>query len=306
MKKLLGVAALVLMLALVLPASRALAAGPLDQIKSYTVTVDPRRDGTLDITYHIDWLVLDSTSEGPLTWVKIGIPNSHVDSIKALSDSIFKIGYLNDNGSYVRLDLNRAYTAGETVALDFSLHQSWMYRLDGENNVCSYTFVPGWFDSITVDALTVRWNKANVLYSDSTAAEGDYLVWRAALEPGDRCVAIVRYGGGVLDTDPAAQYVEEQRVQSDGGMAPLAVVGVIIFLIVIAVASTASRYRGGFRGGGGYHGGGRSCACASSCACACACACAGGGRAGCSAKNFYSYSVSCQTLSEKLTGRQGH
>ncbi len=30
-----------------------------------------------------------------------------------------------------------------------------------------------------------------------------------------------------------------------------------------------------------------SCACASHCACACACACAGGGRAGCSTKDFY-------------------
>lgn len=56
---------------------------------------------------------------------------------------------------------------------------------------------------------------------------------------------------------------------------------------------------GSFRGGGsGRRSGGSgrnsgSCACVSSCACACAsscacaCACAGGGRAGCSVKNFY-------------------
>lgn len=54
------------------------------------------------------------------------------------------------------------------------------------------------------------------------------------------------------------------------------------------------------RGGGvGRHGGGGgpSCACVSSCACACAsscacaCACAGGGRAGCTAKDFYTYKL---------------
>lgn len=54
----------------------------LDEIINYTTTVSPRDDGTLDIKYHIEWKVLDSTSEGPLEWVKIGIPNQHVDNIK--------------------------------------------------------------------------------------------------------------------------------------------------------------------------------------------------------------------------------
>lgn len=54
--------------------------------------------------------------------------------------------------------------------------------------------------------------------------------------------------------------------------------------------SDQSHYNGG-RGYHGYHGprsGGGGCACACACAgCACACACAGGGRAGCSKKDFY-------------------
>lgn len=40
----------------------------------------------------------------------------------------------------------------------------------------------------------------------------------------------------------------------------------------------------GRRSGGDFHGG---CACACASSCACACACAGGGRAGCSVKDFY-------------------
>ncbi|MBO6061809.1 MAG: hypothetical protein J6P98_06835, partial [Clostridia bacterium] len=39
-----------------------------------------------------------------------------------------------------------------------------------------------------------------------------------------------------------------------------------------------------------------SCACASHCACACACACAGGGRAGCSAKDFYNTGLKLEML----------
>lgn len=39
-----------------------------------------------------------------------------------------------------------------------------------------------------------------------------------------------------------------------------------------------------------------SCACAHSCACACACACAGGGRAGCSTKDFYNTNLKLKQL----------
>lgn len=49
----------------------------LDEILNYEITVDVNEDGTLDMTYQIDWKVLDSTSKGPLTWVMIGIPNEH-------------------------------------------------------------------------------------------------------------------------------------------------------------------------------------------------------------------------------------
>ncbi|MBR6307527.1 MAG: hypothetical protein IKR39_02870 [Lachnospiraceae bacterium] len=42
-----------------------------------------------------------------------------------------------------------------------------------------------------------------------------------------------------------------------------------------------------------------SCACAHSCACACACACAGGGRAGCSTKDFYNTNLKLAQLKRK-------
>ena len=38
----------------------------------------------------------------------------------------------------------------------------------------------------------------------------------------------------------------------------------------------------------------------SSCACACACACAGGGRAGCSRKDFYNTKIDTDQIIEKL------
>ena len=47
-----------------------LKAKALDEIQNYTIKVDPRQDGTLDMKYHIEWRVLDSTTEGPLSWYK--------------------------------------------------------------------------------------------------------------------------------------------------------------------------------------------------------------------------------------------
>ena len=78
----------------------------LDEIQKYYVTVDTRKDGTLDMTYYFEWKVLDSVSEGPLEWVKIGVPNSHVDTIKALTKNIAKIEYTSLGGDYIRIDLD--------------------------------------------------------------------------------------------------------------------------------------------------------------------------------------------------------
>ncbi len=47
-----------------------------------------------------------------------------------------------------------------------------------------------------------------------------------------------------------------------------------------------------------------SCACAHSCACACACACAGGGRAGCSKKDFYNTGLKLKQLELKKKYRK--
>ena len=102
-------ALLALVLALVIPVSSAWAKGDLDEIVNYTITVDVNDDATLNMVYHIEWKVLDSTSEGPLTWVKIGIPNNHYVSMEALSETIKKISYSPSGGSYARIDLDKAY-----------------------------------------------------------------------------------------------------------------------------------------------------------------------------------------------------
>jgi hypothetical protein len=246
-----------------------------------------RDDGTMDIAYHIEWKVLNDSEEGPLNWVKIGIPNKHADTIKAVTDNIKSIKYTSNGGSYVRIDFDRSYYAGEIISFDFSIHQSYMYQLNYDYDLCIYNFIPGWFDEIEVKELTVMWNKDSVIESNSMFTEGDYLLWNTSLNCGERYQTTVKYKLGAFKTDVDKQYVED-----DSADMTLLIISLSIIIILIVYAKIDDylndKYNGGFGTGyHGRHGTHSSCACARSCACACACACAGGGRAGCSAKNFY-------------------
>ena len=101
---------LALLLVLLLPMA-ASAAGDLDEILQYTVTAEVNQDATVTLTYHIEWKVLDSSSEGPLEWVTIGIPNGHYSDLTGLSGAVKTISYSSSGGSSVRIDLDRKYYA---------------------------------------------------------------------------------------------------------------------------------------------------------------------------------------------------
>ena len=104
-------------------------AANLDEILNFEVKVDPRmNDGTLDMTYTVKWRVLDSTTEGPLTWVKIGTPNENFDTPTALTNTIKSIRK-DSSGSAVRIDFTKAYRAGEEVTFKYSIHQKYMYKI---------------------------------------------------------------------------------------------------------------------------------------------------------------------------------
>lgn len=283
-------------------------ASPLDEILNYTITVDVRKDGTLDIKYHIQWKVLDSTTEGPLEWVKIGIPNKHVDEIQALSGNIRNIKYYSDDGNFVRIDFKNSYKANAVLDIDFSIHQSYMYTIDSGASTINYNFTPGWFDEIRVDSIKILWNSENVKSSDCEATEGNYLVWSSSLKAGERKTVNVSYNRSTLSVDENMQFYEDntniRKIITD-----LVIIFLIIGLLIFSVVRMSkSRYKGGFGrrnyffGPRGGFGGGR-CACVRSCACACACACAGGGRAGCSAKNFYGASVDTEKLKNAVNRR---
>ena len=99
-----------------------------DEILNYTITVDVNQDATLNLNYHIDWKVLDSGSGiGPLTWMKIGIPNSHVISTQGMSPTV---DHINLSGNYAEVYLDREYYEGDVASVDFLVVQDYMYQVD--------------------------------------------------------------------------------------------------------------------------------------------------------------------------------
>ena len=125
-------------------AAVSVSAAATDEIHDFTVTVDVNPDASLNMTYHIDWEVLDD-SIGKLEWIDLGVPNSYHEDIIGLSDTIDSI---KDNGSSLAIYLDRAYGEGETVGIDFSMKQDHIYQIDkwvaGES---VYTFTPAWMST---------------------------------------------------------------------------------------------------------------------------------------------------------------
>lgn len=287
----------------------------LDRINKYYITVDPRKDGSLDMTYYLEWKVLDSDSEGPLEWVKIGIPNSHVDMIKANSDNIRSVKYHNEYGDYIRVNFKKAYYAGETINFSFSFHQSYMYNLEGE--LAKYEFTPGWFEDIVVDEIMVFWNSKDVYSASSKNINSDnYYTWSDSLRKNEKFKVEVTYSKYSMNFTENKQAINSTTTSKyvnniTNVFVYIVIIFIVIMMIVILSPSSYRRHRGYGYGRSSYHESHYSShhsSCASSCACvsscACACACAGGGRAGCSKKDFYGTTIRTKKLNKVIEDKR--
>lgn len=225
--------------------NKAFAATDLDEIEKYIVTVDPRMyDGTLDITYDITWKVLDSTTEGPLTWVQIGTPNSSFDTATALTGNITNISKYN--GSYVKIEFDREYYAGEQIHFKYSIHQPYMYELDGEKVL--YEFTPAWFSNAKVVEMQIRWNAQDVTKSNNTSKEGNYLVWQKAnMDKGEKLSTSIEYNESAFTALDANKQKSNASSSAGFGITEALVIFVLVIFFIFL-------FIGLMRGGGGYYG----------------------------------------------------
>ena len=313
----------------------------LDRIQLYEIKVTPKKDdGSLDIEIHLIWEVVDSYTDGPLEWIKVGIPNYHAKDIKALSDGIRKIKYYADDGSYIRIDFKKSHYEGEVLDIRFSYNQSYMYHLNEAYVV--YDYHPGWFEEIKVDMCNLYWaiDGVDQIAEGITSANGitfseedGYYKLSSPLNYGGTIKMRLRYANNYFnELDPKKEYTDKYTKP----VTIILIVAAIVTFLAIVIAlyyyqksqqdpymnergfctgyyhwylfnrphryygktvnskgarivnpSTSGGSHGGFSGGGG-------------CACACACACAGGGRAGCSKKDFYNTNLKSDVVLKEL------
>lgn len=330
--------------------------GDMDYIRSYIVTVDPREDGSADITYDIDWQVIDGDKTDYLSWVKIGLANANVDELTPLTDTIADLQYSDEGGSYAKVVFARRYYSPEVAAENggessvhfaFSVHQSHLFTKN-DDGTANFAFMPGWFDDLSIENMQVRWRGYDGFVADNTGTDGDYLTWDfGAMKHGQQAIVHVTVPVTTAAVfDPGAAMTTDDYDSGEDLRAVVLLVVALIFIVLLAIiliaafAAQAPEWGGGFgseidpddwfwytngvhtirrartapppagyhrtdppanfrAGGGKTRGGGTgrshsnhsgcasSCACACASSCACACACAGGGRAGCSVKDFY-------------------
>ena len=113
----------------------------IDEIEDYVITVDVNPDGSVTMDYKIKWHIISDNGEKPLTWVKIGIPNSNVDNIRAVSSNIKKVRFYYDLGDYIRVDFNDSYTDGDVFEFEYKFTQYNLFSQTGDTAI--YSFTPG-------------------------------------------------------------------------------------------------------------------------------------------------------------------
>lgn len=281
-----GIFTVLIAVVFLVPAMPVQAASGVDRIDNYAIAVSVNDDGSLKMDYRITWTVL-SNIEGPLTWVKIGVPNDDVDNVKALSSNIKKAAYYSEGGKdYIRIDFNRSYRAGDTFEFHYEFTQYNMFQSDGNHMV--YDFTPGWFNEIDVTTYTIRWRTDKVLWvNPERGALDGYYVWTGSLSHGQRTNVKITYSRNAYNF----KNHNVRHLPSKAFFGPFVYAVIIIASIVIKMKAIGDGYEGGgYRGGHHHYGGG----------CACACACAGGGRAGCSKKDFYGTKLSSSRVRAKL------
>ena len=244
--------------------------GDMDYIRSYVVTVDPREDGSVDITYDIDWQVIDGDKTDYLSWVKIGLANSSVDELTPLTDTISDLQYTSDGGSYAKVVFRHRYYAPDVAAANggessvhfaFSVHQSHLFTKN-DDGTANFAFTPGWFDDLSIENMQVRWHNYDGFVADNTGVDGDYLTWDfGAMGHGQQAMVHVTVPvTNAAAFDPGAAMTTDDYDSGEdldeiiGMLVTLVVVLLAIAIIIVAIASQSPEWGGGFGGGGGFFG----------------------------------------------------
>ena len=124
------------------------------EIEDYTVTLAPRQNGGVEITYYQKWRVIG----GNIPWITVGMPNSTFSLIpESTSGNIAGIKPQNSRSwSGIRITLDKKYLAGETFEVEFAVRQKRLFYAHAEGY--RLHFIPGWYDRAVIKHMAVTLN----------------------------------------------------------------------------------------------------------------------------------------------------
>ncbi len=210
---------ILVMLVAWVPMGAAQAAGT-DEIKNYAIDILPQDDGSLVITYAINWCVI-SNSAGPLSWFTVGMPNEQYQIMSSSGDVASVTSYNQGFNYQVRIDLPREVNAGECINATVEIHQYGLAYLDSNTNEVSFQFTPGWFDEVPVDVLQVTWQlpmditQLKSLDPQPTTQSDSQAVWKTSLQPGEKYPLTVVYAKSAFPNYNPSQSTSTQATGSN-------------------------------------------------------------------------------------------
>jgi hypothetical protein len=258
---------LLMILAAILPAP-ARADIPPDIIHRFEVVITPQNDGSLLISYDLDYeATSDFTNDIP--YVQIGVPNSNFTIREWGPTPLLKGAKAITSGkSLVELDFARLPKKGERFKLHFAVLQGNMAYKAGED--VSFKFIPGWFDYAKVSELRVTW----MLPSDTTLvksvdpkpdSQGDnratWVTFNLGTNQKAKAVTLIFAPAAFTELKlvTAAQPTTSQDGESVNWGLILVIIIVVVVVIIFTIAVVSSSddgYSGGGYAGGNYRGGG--------------------------------------------------
>ncbi len=265
------------------------------EIEDYTVTMTPKQNGSVKITYYQKWRV----TGGHIPWITVGMANSAFSLIHSeTGKNIVRIKPQNSRSwSGVRITLDKDYQTGENFEVKFAVLQNRLFY--AHTGGYHLHFTPGWYDRAVIKRMAVTLNFFTRLEGVSAKPKPDMVELQSfswekfGLRKGFKFPISIVFPKSLFPGKiPIAS---SKKVSKNVSAVPMIIVfsllAIFIVLIILAIAgSRKNKYgSGGKIGTGGTVGipGRSGCvvACACACvACACACACAGGGAAGCDRK----------------------
>ena len=231
-------------------------AAQLDEILDYEVDAYVNDDATVTLTYSGLWEVLDSDSEGPLTWVKVGVPNIHCRNFTPLTGNIDSVSYYSDGGSFARVDLDDEYYEGETVFFSFSLVQDYIYQVNKlEDGYTVYEFTPGWFDDVPVDHMTLRWS-ADKAYSwdpSCLVKDGALTYEKYDMAPGETFTIQVTYPNEAYAFDMSKTIEKGAEDEEEDFFIGLVATIILVMIPIFAIRGLVSLiHKAAYKAGAGF------------------------------------------------------